>query len=102
MLVNAETALHRFCTRIFGWTADREIAVEHAIRSIELATDHSATLVLLGETDLVSVAHALHRCTLGPEHPATRAKRSACHARPRRQEPPMILVILCRVGGSAI
>jgi len=69
VLVNAETSLHRFCARILGWGADREVAVEHAIRSIELATDYSAALVLLGETDLVPVAHALHRCALGPEHP---------------------------------
>jgi hypothetical protein len=47
MLVNAETAQHRFCARILGWTADREVSVEHAIRSIELATDHRAALVLL-------------------------------------------------------
>ena len=47
MLVNAETTLHRFCARILGWTADREVSVEHAISSIELATDHRAAFVLL-------------------------------------------------------
>ena len=67
MLVNAETPLHSFCARILGWTADREVAVEHAIRSIELTLDHSAALVLIGETDLVPVAHALHRRALGPD-----------------------------------
>jgi hypothetical protein len=69
VLVNAETTLHRFCARILGWTANREVAVEHAIRSIELATDYSAALVLLGETDLAPVAHALHRRTLGAKQP---------------------------------
>ena len=53
-----ETALHSCCARILGWTADREVAVEQAIRSIEFAADYSAALVLLGETDLVPIAHA--------------------------------------------
>jgi hypothetical protein len=69
VLVCVDTALHSFCARILGWTTDREVAVEHAVRSIELATDHSAALVLLGETDLVPIAHALHRRTLGAEQP---------------------------------
>ena len=69
MLANDETALHSFCARILGWATDREVAVEQAIRSIELAADHGAALVLLGETDLVPIAHALHRRTLGPEQP---------------------------------
>jgi hypothetical protein len=69
VLVNVETALHSFCARILGWTADRELAVEQAIRSIELAADHSAALVLLGETDLVPIAHALHRYILGSDKP---------------------------------
>jgi hypothetical protein len=64
-----EDALHSFCARILGWTADRAVVVEHAIRSIELAADHSAALVLLGETDLVPIAHALHRRTLGADRP---------------------------------
>jgi hypothetical protein len=69
VLANDETALHSFCARILGWTADREVAVEQAIRSIELAADHSAALVLLGETDLVPIAQALHRRKLGADKP---------------------------------
>jgi hypothetical protein len=69
VLVNAETALHRFCARILGWTADREVAVEHAIRSIELTIDQSAALVVLGEFDLVPVAYELHRRMFGTEAP---------------------------------
>jgi DNA-binding protein Fis len=69
MPANDETALHSFCARILGWATDREVAVEQAIRSIGLAADHSAALVLLGETDLVPIAHALHRRTFGPEQP---------------------------------
>jgi hypothetical protein len=69
MPTNDEGGLRSFCVRILGWATDREVVVEHAIRSIELAADHSATLVLLGETDLVPIAHALHRRTLGPDQP---------------------------------
>jgi len=47
MLANAETTLRSFCARILGWTTDREVVVEHAIRSIELAIDQSAALVVL-------------------------------------------------------
>jgi hypothetical protein len=64
-----EDALHSFCARILGWTTDRAVVVEHAIRSIELAAGHRAALVLLGETDLVPIAHALHRRTLGADRP---------------------------------
>jgi hypothetical protein len=69
MLANHETALRSFCGRILGWTTDREGVVEQAIRSIELAADHRAALVLLGETDLVPIAQALHRRALGAELP---------------------------------
>jgi len=65
VLVNVETALHRFCARILGWSSDRADAVEHAVRSIDLAVERSAALVLLGDTDLVPIAYALHRRTLG-------------------------------------
>ena len=47
MLVNDETALRSFCARILGWTSDRDLVVEHAVRSIELAIDQSAALVVL-------------------------------------------------------
>jgi hypothetical protein len=66
MLAN-EATLRTFCERILGFANDR--AVDHAIRSLELAADHRAALVLLGETDLVPIAHALHRRTLGADRP---------------------------------
>jgi hypothetical protein len=43
--------------------------VELALRSLALALDHRATLVLCGESDLVPIAWALHRRTLGPDSP---------------------------------
>jgi hypothetical protein len=66
MLAN-EAALRSFCARILGFANDR--AVDHALRSLELAADHRAALVLLGETDLVPIAHTLHRRTLGADRP---------------------------------
>jgi hypothetical protein len=69
MLANDEDALHSFCARILGWTTDREVVVEHALRSIELAVSHQTALMLLGNADLVRIAQALHRRTLGAERP---------------------------------
>jgi len=69
VLVNDETALRSFCARILGWTSDRELVVEHAVRSIELTIDQSAALVVLGEFDLVPVAYALHRRMFGTDAP---------------------------------
>jgi ActR/RegA family two-component response regulator len=66
---NVEDALRSFCARILGWTDERASAVEHAIRSIHLSVTYRAALVLLGETDLVPIAYALHRRTLGADRP---------------------------------
>ena len=59
--------LRGLLARLLGWTNER--AVDHAIRSLELAADHRAALVLLGETDLVPIARALHRRTHGADRP---------------------------------
>ena len=59
--------LRGLLARLLGWTHER--AVGHAIRSLELAADHRAALVLLGETDLVPIARALHRRTHGADRP---------------------------------
>jgi hypothetical protein len=41
--------------------------VELAQRSLALALDHRATRVLCGKGDMVPIAQALHRRTLGPD-----------------------------------
>jgi hypothetical protein len=69
MLTRNETALRSFRARLLGWTTDREVVVEHAVRSIELAIDQSSALVVLGEFDLVPIAYALHRRMLGADAP---------------------------------
>jgi hypothetical protein len=53
--------------RIIGWALERERAVEHALDSIYLSIERQAVLVLLGETDMVPIAAALHRATISPE-----------------------------------
>ncbi|MEO7729647.1 MAG: hypothetical protein ABIY55_01640 [Kofleriaceae bacterium] len=59
--------LRGFLARLLGWTSDRAIA--DALRSIEVASTQRAHLVLCGEGDLVPIAHALHRRTLGTDRP---------------------------------
>jgi hypothetical protein len=59
--------LRGFLARLLGWTSD--LAVDHALRSIELGAAHLAHLVLCGAGDLVPIAWALHRRTLGADRP---------------------------------
>jgi hypothetical protein len=62
-----DDSLRGFLSRLLGWTnAD---AVDQAIRSIELAVAHHAHLVLRGPGDLVPIARALHRRTIGADRP---------------------------------
>jgi hypothetical protein len=61
--------LHGFLSRILGWGSDRIDAVDHALRSIRLAATGRTALRLLGDADLVPIAHALHRHTRGVERP---------------------------------
>jgi hypothetical protein len=66
---SADGAVRAFLARILGWERARAVAVECAQRSIKLATSRYAALVLCGDGDLVPLAAALHRRTLGPSAP---------------------------------
>ena len=59
--------LRQFVARLLGWARERD--VEQALASIDLARAHCAHLVLCGAGDLVSIAYALHRRTLGTDKP---------------------------------
>jgi len=59
--------LRGYLERLLGW--DDAPAVEHALRTVDLAATHQAALVLCGDGDLVKVARGLHRHVLGDEHP---------------------------------
>ena len=63
----ASDELRSFLARMLGWSDER--AVDLALRSLSLALDHRAALVLCGEGDLVPIAWALHRHTLGADRP---------------------------------
>jgi hypothetical protein len=69
MLASDEAAVRGFCARILGWSAEQTAAIENALDSLRLTTSHRATLVLLGDFDLVPIAQALHRRTVGTERP---------------------------------
>lgn len=60
-------ALRGFLARLIGWTRHRD--VDQALRSIDVAVTHRAHLVLCGTGDLVPIAYALHRRTLGADRP---------------------------------
>ena len=65
--MSADGELRTFVARLIGWTCAP--AVDQALASIELATARRAHLVLCGTGDLVPIAHALHRRTLGAGRP---------------------------------
>ncbi len=67
MLANKPAALRGFLERLLGWNGDRAAAVDLALRSVELAASHKATLVLSGDCDLVPIARALHHRILGSD-----------------------------------
>jgi len=62
-------ALRGFCARILGWTSERMVLVDEMLRSIRLAARLRTPLRLGGESDMVPVAHALHRYTHGDSRP---------------------------------
>jgi len=65
--VVASDGLRPFLARLLGWSDER--AVELALRTVALALEHRATLVLCGHGDMVPIAWAMHRRTLGADRP---------------------------------
>lgn len=61
--------LRAFLGRLLGWTADRLVAVDVALRAIRLAASGRFPLVLSGAGNLMHVAHALHTYALGDGRP---------------------------------
>jgi hypothetical protein len=62
-------ALRGFLGRVLGWTSDRTVVVDHALRSIRMAAAQRAGLMLSGGAELVAIARSIHRCALGPDRP---------------------------------
>jgi hypothetical protein len=94
--------LHAFLGRVLGWSNER--GVELALRSIALALDHRAALVLCGEGDLVPIAWALHHRTLGPASPFIvcdpRRGRKAASVRSPASRASGLAAFDAAVGGS--
>jgi hypothetical protein len=90
-----EAALREFCARVLGY--ERKQAIEHALRSIRLSVTHAAALMLLGDidADLVSVARALHRHTVGADRPFI-----LCDRRLRRESSAAVAAAQAARGGS--
>ncbi len=65
--VGSSEALRGFLARLIGWKDAH--AVELAVRSIDLAVNHRAELVLCGAGDMVPIARALHHRALGADRP---------------------------------
>jgi len=59
--------LRAYLGRLLGWSNTGGVA--HALRSIELAREHRAQLVLCGPGDLVPLAYGLHRRAFGGDTP---------------------------------
>ena len=61
--------LRALCQRLLGWGDDRMCAVNQALRAIRLAKALRTSLLLRGEGDLVPIAYAIHRFTVGSAAP---------------------------------
>lgn len=73
-------AVRRYLARILGWSSDRKVSVDLALRSIRRAASGRAALVLTGDTEVIAVARSLHYRVLGSDRPfivCRRAPRSS-------------------------
>src|SRR5215468_8287973 len=100
--VRACDELRAFLARVLGWS--NEHAVDLALRSLALALDHRATLMVCGEGDMVPIAWALHRRTLGPGSPFIvcdpRRGTQAASVRSPASRPSGLAAFEAAVGGS--
>jgi hypothetical protein len=62
-------ALRELLRRFLGWSAQRQEAVDEVLRSLREWAALRASLVLMGDGDLTTVARQLHAATLGHESP---------------------------------
>lgn len=61
--------LHGYLARLLGWGIDRLAVVDHALRSVRMATSRRAALILCGRGDLVPMARSIHFRTRGEDRP---------------------------------
>jgi hypothetical protein len=97
-----EPSLCAYLARILGYESTQ--AIERALRTIELSLTHRTALVLIGETDMVPIALALHRRTLGSDRPFILANPRRAD-RPATSRSPMsytsgVAAVQAAYGGS--
>jgi hypothetical protein len=61
--------LREFLERILGWVDDRLEEVDHALRSLRVASTRRTALVVCGDDDIVQIARGLHCRALGTSRP---------------------------------
>lgn len=66
-MTQAPDTLRSYVERLIGWS--NSVAIDQALRSIELARNHRAQLVICGNGDLVPIAYRLHRRVFGEAAP---------------------------------
>jgi hypothetical protein len=92
-----DAVLRGFVSRVLGWSPRQAGAVEEAICSIRFSVERRAALVILNDGYPVPLALALHRRTLGAEHPFVVADRRRGNMPASVRSPKNL-----RLGGDAL
>ncbi len=96
--------LRSFLARLLGWGVDQLATVDLALRALRLAVASRSPLALCGDGDLVPIAQAIHRHTLGGDRPFILCdpRRRAPDATVRTAEniQPALAALVAAQGGS--
>lgn len=102
MPISDDAMLREFMARLVGW--DNPAAADLALRSLGLAAEHRAELVLCGRGDMVPIAQALHRRTLGADRPFVvcdpRRRNTPASPRSPANHTSGLAALAAAVGGS--
>src|SRR5688572_24429337 len=97
-------ALRGFLARLLGWSADQIVAIDRALRAVRMAATRRAALVVCGDGDLVPIAQAIHRRTLGDARPFVvcdpRRRRSTASVRVAESQREGLHAMDAAVGGT--
>jgi len=97
-------ALRSVLARLLGWGSDQLVTIDLALRALRLAAANRTPLALCGEGNLVPIARAIHRHTLGDDRPFVLCdpRRRAPDATVRTAEnvQPAFAALVAAQGGS--
>ncbi|HET9627197.1 MAG TPA: hypothetical protein VFP84_37815 [Kofleriaceae bacterium] len=100
--MEGDDSLRGYLARLLGWAREREM--DQALRSLDAAAAHRAHLVLCGVGDLVPIALALHRRTLGIDRPFVvcdpRRRNTAASVRAPANHNTGVAALAAAAGGS--